>query len=250
MDAPRSPTLLQAHLVVRHWGCIVSEGLTDGAKAVQVSADQAGDVLVMHAVRPEQIEAFIDGIEKTEEGPAEIVLRTPNTVVLRARPPTWGVVTTINESGCSILWPAIWQDGLERYTVIAPTRDRLDVLVRTLSEIGDVRVESVSEVEAAQLAINVPLADLTERLTPRQFEAITLAIRKGYYESPRRTPAQALAKSLGLSRSTFEEHLRKAELHILERVGGALAAHPALAAGARGRAGRRSQEKRAGRQQE
>jgi len=48
-------------------------------------------------------------------------------------------------------------------------------------------------------------------LTRRQREVLDRAVRDGYYEVPRRTTVGALARSLGLGRSTVEEHLRAAE---------------------------------------
>lgn len=237
-------TVLEAHLAIRHRGCVVSECLTDGAQAAQVSADRDADVLVMHAPRAEQVDTFVKHVVATQAKPPEIVLRTPTSVIVRGRNPEWGVVATIHRSGCGILWPSVWRDGIERYTVLASDRARLDALVRELARIGDVRVERVSQVDGTQLAVSVPLADLTEPLTARQLQAITLAIGQGYYETPRRTSSQALAESLGLSRSTFEEHLRKAEQRVLERVAGAILAHPALVAGARGRVGRPRAAKR------
>jgi predicted DNA binding protein len=52
-------------------------------------------------------------------------------------------------------------------------------------------------------------------LTPRQKEAIELARAQGYYQWPRDVSADALAAELGVSKSTFLEHLRKAEQKLL-----------------------------------
>jgi predicted DNA binding protein len=63
----------------------------------------------------------------------------------------------------------------------------------------------------------VPLTRQVERticmdgLSPRQREAFQLARARGYYEYPRDVCAQELADEFGVSRTTFLEHLRKAE---------------------------------------
>lgn len=57
-----------------------------------------------------------------------------------------------------------------------------------------------------------------ERLSPRQREAFELARRRGYYGYPRETSATELAADLGVSKSTFLEHLRKAESRLLADV--------------------------------
>ncbi len=48
-------------------------------------------------------------------------------------------------------------------------------------------------------------------LTDKQKHAMKLAIEYGYYHSPRKTSIQKLARIAGLSFSTFQVHLRKAE---------------------------------------
>ena len=45
----------------------------------------------------------------------------------------------------------------------------------------------------------------------KQKQAIELAIKRGYYTSPRKISLQELAKISKLSFSTFQVHLRKAE---------------------------------------
>jgi predicted DNA binding protein len=55
----------------------------------------------------------------------------------------------------------------------------------------------------------------TDRLSPRQRDALELARTRGYYEYPRATTARALAAELGVSKTTFLEHLRKAEAELL-----------------------------------
>ncbi len=48
-------------------------------------------------------------------------------------------------------------------------------------------------------------------LTGKQKNAIQLAIKNGYYECPRGTDLPKLAKHAGISYSTFQAHIRKAE---------------------------------------
>jgi predicted DNA binding protein len=230
--------VIEAHLVIRHHGCVVSECLTEGAQAAQISADREADILVMQGERAEQVDAFLRNLAATQAKPPQIVHRTDTSVVVRGRNPEWGLVATILRSGASILWPAVWRDGLERYTVVVSSRDALAQLVERLEALGDVKVEKLSEVGADALAVSVPLADLTHGFTAKQLAAIQLAISEGYYETPRRTSAEDLAAKMGLSRSTYEEHLRKAERRALERFAAAVSAHDVLAKAANRKPGR------------
>ena len=236
--ASRRRGVIEAHLVIRHRGCLVSEGLTEGAQAAQISADREADILVMQGEDAAQVEKFLRSVVATQTKPPQIVHRTETSVVVRGRNPEWGIVATIQRAGASILWPAVWRDGLERYTVVVPTRAALDELVRGLEKLGDVKVEKVSEVGAGALSVSVPLADLTSGFTAKQLAAIQLAIAEGYYDTPRRTSAEDLAAKMGVSRSTYEEHLRKAERRALERFADAVSAHDVLARAANKKPGR------------
>lgn len=230
--------VLEAHLVIRHHGCIVSECLTQGAEAAQVSADREADILVMQGREPEQVERFVKNVVATQTKPPTIVHRTPTSVVIRGRNPEWGLVASIQRAGGTILWPAVWREGLERYTVIVADRPALARLVEAIGKLGDVTIERVSDVSADALGVSIPLADLTEGFTAKQLAAIQLAIAEGYYDTPRRTSAEDLAAKMGVSRSTYEEHLRKAERRALERFATAVASHDVLARAATRKPGR------------
>lgn len=60
--------------------------------------------------------------------------------------------------------------------------------------------------------------DLLEGLTERQKEALELALREGYFSTPRKTNAHLLAEKLGIRHTTFLQHLRRAQERIFERV--------------------------------
>ncbi len=79
----------------------------------------------------------------------------------------------------------------------------IDILERKLNgqliSIQQKKIKSISVIKVAP------------ELTDKQKQAIELAIKKGYYTSPRKISVQELAKISGLSFSTFQVHLRKAE---------------------------------------
>lgn len=58
---------------------------------------------------------------------------------------------------------------------------------------------------------NVFFPKLMPKLTAKQKRAIELAIQEGYYKSPRKTNLRKLAKMMGVSLATFQQHLRAAE---------------------------------------
>ena len=67
--------------------------------------------------------------------------------------------------------------------------------------------------------IKVPkifIPKIMPELTDKQYNAFKLASEQGYYEFPRKTNLHKLAKLAKISRPTFEEHLRKAEIKLLK----------------------------------
>jgi len=72
-----------------------------------------------------------------------------------------------------------------------------------------------------------PLQDLyfpkvLPQITDLQKKAFELAVRDGYFESPRKTDLRKLSEKMGCSLSTFQNHLRKAESRILPDILGYL----------------------------
>lgn len=58
---------------------------------------------------------------------------------------------------------------------------------------------------------NVFFPKLMPNLTQKQKRAIELAIQLGYYKSPRKIDLRKLAKMMGISLATYQQHLRSAE---------------------------------------
>ncbi|RJT07104.1 helix-turn-helix domain-containing protein [Halococcus sp. IIIV-5B] len=52
-------------------------------------------------------------------------------------------------------------------------------------------------------------------LTSRQYEALTLAIHRGYFESPRQTSTKELAEEMGISQPSMSSLLRRGERQLL-----------------------------------
>jgi predicted DNA binding protein len=59
------------------------------------------------------------------------------------------------------------------------------------------------------------ISKISPDLTDKQKKAFDLALKNGYYEVPRKISVEKLAKLSGLSFSTFQVHLRKAEQKLI-----------------------------------
>lgn len=228
--------VVKADVRVQHKGCLMTS-LKPGTVAMQLSSDEECDLVLVQG-EPGEVERVVRHIEADGFTPFDVMGRTPTSALVRTRNPPIGVIPTITSAGCTILWPAVYRDGWETYSILAPSESRLRVLVRRLERHGPVVVQAASDVPNEAVGATVPIADLASGLTRRQLEAVLLAVRSGYYDLPRGVEARDLAAQVGLGRSTFEEHLRKGEQHVMERFAAILGAHEALAAGATKTAGR------------
>jgi len=97
-------------------------------------------------------------------------------------------------------------DGTLRLSFHASDLETVREVVATLRE----RFEGVSLTElnssAAATSTNLLFVD-RDRLTDRQWEVLRTAYEMGYFEHPRSANACAVAEALGISPSTFSEHL-------------------------------------------
>lgn len=228
--------VVKADVRVQHKGCLMTS-LRTGTIAMQVSADEECDLILVQG-EPDEVERVVRHIESDGLAPFDVMGRTPTSALVRTRNPPEGVIPTILSSGCTILWPAVYRDGGEHYAILAPNEARLRVLVRRLEKLGTTELRAAADVPAEAVGATVPVADLAAGLTKRQLDAVLLAVGAGYYEVPRQVEARDLAARTGIGRSTFEEHLRKGEQHVMHHFADILAVHGGIAAAATKTSGR------------
>lgn len=113
---------------------------------------------------------------------------------------------------CLSLPPLTYDHGRLLARVISLDESELTAVYRDVNESHHVTVEAKRGIES--VVPDVPLLMLDSALpdlSPGQEEALLAAIEEGYYEIPRETKTAEVASDLGISRRTFEEHLRRAE---------------------------------------
>ena len=129
-------------------------------------------------------------------------------------------VAIIEWAGCIPVMPVSYKGGLEYCRMLAFTKDSLNSAISKLSASSKLEIQSKSVVtrESARGAITVPVDEFLGSLTRRQLAAFLAAMQLGYYTLPKRITIEEIAVKQGMKRSTYEEHLRKAELKILQSV--------------------------------
>ena len=94
-------------------------------------------------------------------------------------------------------------------------------LLRGLEADREIEVLSKTAITEQQIphSMLAPVDQLFDDVTERQMAALRLALESGYYEQPRQTSLRELAEQTAVARSTYEEHLRKAENKLLTNAG-------------------------------
>lgn len=102
--------------------------------------------------------------------------------------------------------------GYEHWEVASLKKETLMRYInKTKKEMQEFRLLKITEEKTSDIFFPKLIPDLT----PLQKEIIDIAIKKGYYEIPKKIDMRGLAKIKGISHSTFQEHLKKAEKKIL-----------------------------------
>lgn len=111
----------------------------------------------------------------------------------------------------------MWISGsTQEYEVTGRTGDIQDLL-QAFEDRGSVRIQRSEPLDRFSPTEETEQQDptLDRLLSQRQLEALLLAHREGYYSWPRDLSGSDLADKMGLSPSTFHEHLRRAEARVL-----------------------------------
>ncbi|MGQ0797734.1 MAG: methylated-DNA--[protein]-cysteine S-methyltransferase, partial [Methanobacteriota archaeon] len=107
-----------------------------------------------------------------------------------------------------VIPPVRWQGGEARLTLLL--EDGTDLReIASLFPGGRLLSKRALANGAAREALGSPL--LLPSLTAKQASALVAAFEAGYYEVPRRVTTEEIGGALGIARSTFQEHLNRAE---------------------------------------
>jgi predicted DNA binding protein len=145
-----------------------------------------------------EFEAFdyVREFEVLESGYARIVVDSTD----------FPLAQLIHEVGAFYIYPIKFVKGKEICILIFENKQKLKKVLKQLDT--DWKVIRIG---------NVNLQFDLEDLTPQQLRAVNLAIEKGYFEIPKKVNLEELSQQMKLSRTTFLEHLRKAEKKILSK---------------------------------
>lgn len=115
-----------------------------------------------------------------------------------------------------LLKPIVHKDGKEDWYFGAWEKEIITEMLSVFKKHFNVEVLSIKRKEFTDIFI----PQIMPKMTDKQKESLRLAIKKGYYNFPKKTDLEKLSKLMGISRVTFQEHLRKAESKILPGIFG------------------------------
>jgi predicted DNA binding protein len=124
---------------------------------------------------------------------------------------------TIVRNSCLAIPPVIYHGGWETHRVIGFRESDYKKLFRDLNKLGPIEILSKKLLaeKSIQDTFVISLGTVFSGTTDKQIQAIAVALDCGYYNVPRKVTIDEIARKLGVPRTTYDEHLRKAETKVL-----------------------------------
>lgn len=174
------------------------------------------DVIEMIAEKPEEYSSVLKELSKisriveesSDQHKVHIVLKTCACHTIEN-----SVTKYIDESTLLHVSPIIYESGWEYYRVIAFRHKDLERFFKNIEEKGFVfdvlRKVPFDGFIASSLTLTAD--SLFSGLTEKQMNALLSAYNYGYYRLPRKADVATIAVKKKVPRTTFQEHLKKAE---------------------------------------
>ena len=127
------------------------------------------------------------------------------------------VINYLNDPNILTIPPIAYENGWEYVRLIAFKHENVKKLLKSLNEKG-FNIEILRKVPfdgyiASSLTLTTDA--LFSKMTEKQMDALMTAYAQGYFRYPRGSDLQEIASKEKVSRTTFLEHLKKAENKII-----------------------------------
>ena len=130
------------------------------------------------------------------------------------------VSDVVEGNSCLFVPPEVYYGGWEEYRVIGFRENDYKKMFHELGELGPVEILEKRVVPDKSLrdTFAISMSSVFSELTNKQVDSIVAALEHGYYQIPKKATAEEIALKHHTPRTTFEEHLRKAESKILRSI--------------------------------
>lgn len=146
------------------------------------------------------------------EGNLQLIIKT-----CRCNKISPNVTDVIERNSGLLMQPESYFGGWEEYRVVGFRDGDYKRMFEELGKLGPVQVVQKKVIQEKSLrdAFVLSLSSIFSDLTDKQTKSLLAAIEYGYYQVPKKMTAEEIAGKHKVPRTTFEEHLRKAESKIL-----------------------------------
>jgi len=127
------------------------------------------------------------------------------------------IMSIAGECDVWLIPPVTYLNGWETHRVLSEGRAPLQRFIAEVKRKGKVEILSHQPRENLDAVndLSVIPVHIFGGLTPRQIRALVLAFENGLLDIPAKARMERVARGEGVSRSTFGEHLRKAQLKLI-----------------------------------
>ncbi len=130
-------------------------------------------------------------------------------------------VRLLYKFSCLPIYPYVFHRGWLMINAIALDDYRLPQMFSHLRKLSDLKIDGQAKMNLDLLRENfmIPMSEIVSNLTPKQAESLLVAIKHGYYQVPRKSRFEDISRAIKIPRTTYEEHVRKAESKVVNSVG-------------------------------
>jgi len=126
----------------------------------------------------------------------------------------------VERNSCLMIPPEVFYGGWEEYRVVGFRDSDYKKMFQELERIGQVRIvqKRVASEKSIRDTFVVSLNGVFSQLTEKQVNSFIAALEAGYYQIPKKVTTTEIASRSRVPRTTYEEHLRKAESKVLQAI--------------------------------
>ncbi|MDZ5811563.1 bacterio-opsin activator domain-containing protein [Halorubrum sp. AD140] len=164
-------------------------------------------------------EATPDALEAAAKDPdVTVIAKEDAGAIIEYSTQEGGFLETVIDNN-GIVREMTISDGTAELVVDVPNRtDPRPIIEAIRQRYPGTELVTQRQDERLRRTDNCVIEQLREQLTDRQYAALRRAHLSGYFEWSRPVKGEALAKSMGITRSTFHEHLRTAQRKIFDSI--------------------------------
>ena len=146
------------------------------------------------------------------EGNLQLIVKT-----CRCSKVSPNVSEIVEKNSCLPIQPETYYGGWEEYRVIGFRENDYKRMFEELTQLGPLQIvhKKVIPEKSIRDVFAISVSSVFSELTDKQVNSLLAALEYGYYQVPKKTTAEEIASKHKVPRTTFEEHLRKAESKIL-----------------------------------